>query len=177
MQRFDFALELPATTRRQQFILRLRVRTGDADPWLPLPGVTLEAVPETWRASLKTLADRVSCGRLAAQEKLGRVLAQSEARLQVAADASAAEGPVQIWFLEDEPDQPAGETPQAVRVVFKAGTPGGVVVKRIGTPPTATILVDAGILNTLETDPAAQEVFELVLTTAGSLVPPPNPQN
>jgi hypothetical protein len=177
MQRFSFALNLPAITRRQTFVLRSRVRTADTESWLPLPVVTLEAVPETWRASLRAFADRVPCGRLAPNEKVGQIFSLSEAKVKVAADTPAGEEQVRVWFVEDEPDPAAGDMQRTVWVVFKADVPGGMVVKRTGSYRIMTILVDAGVLATLDSDPASQETFERVLTTAEALAPASIQQN
>lgn len=177
VQRFNFSVDLPAATRRQEFVLRLRVRASEAESWLPLPVVTLEIVPETWRTSLRSLADRIPCGRLATQEKLGRLLVQSGARIHVAGEAGAGEDPVRIWFVEDAPGEAIADTPNGILIVFKPGVPGGLVVKRTGSPPVMTILVDATILDTLENDPAAQEILDRALAAAEALAPASLPQN
>lgn len=168
VQRFSFALTLPETRGPQKFVLRLRVRTDDESPWLPLPAVTLEAVAPTWRQALRGFAERIPSGRLEIRNELKVLFAPAEAALRAATEPSA-DG-VRVWFADEQAvPSPAVESPGTAWVVFKSEVPDGMMVKLApGCPPA--ILVDASSLAAIEHDPAAQALLERILATAESLV-------
>jgi hypothetical protein len=172
IQRFQFSLDLPTVSHRQKFVLRLRVRAVETEPWLPLPVVVLEACPETWPVSLRSFTERIPSGCFAAHEKLSEILKKAGSSLKISTTTSAIEERVQVWLSEEEPDQAAPDSAKAVWVIFKPDVPGRFAVQRRGSRQLV-VLVDAAILTTLETDPASQEILEHALTAAEALLPLP----
>ena len=48
VQRFKFEVDIPAAERKQDLLLRLKIRSRATVDWLPLPRINLEASPRSW---------------------------------------------------------------------------------------------------------------------------------
>jgi hypothetical protein len=149
----------------------LRTRSGATEKWLPLPVVMLEARPQTWKAALRQLAKQVPSGRLAGGDRLEKIFQQAEIEVpETPAGEPVVNQAIHVWFAEATGDEfrPPGAS-QAVWVVFKKNVRGGVELWRPTPQAPPAVVVEAGILAELDTDAAAQDVFERALTTVRAL--------
>jgi hypothetical protein len=168
VQQFKFQVNIPAAERKQALLLRLRIRPTATENWLPLPAVMLEAWPQTWKATLRSFARQVPSGRLAGSDRLQQLFHQAEIETpETPAEEPVADQTIRVWFVEatgEEFRPPAA--PQAMWVVFKKNVRGGLELWRPAPQAPPCVVVDAGILAGLDSDPAAQDVFERALATA-----------
>ncbi len=168
VQRFKFSLAIPAVERKQQLLLRLSVRPDPKADWLPLPPVQLEAVPRTWPDTLAAFARQVPCGRLAGSDALERLFGQAQIETAVAtSDQSDPDPSIKVWFAEAGADEfrPPAASP-AIWIVFKENVPGGLELWRPNPKPFYCVAADAAVLAAVDSDPAAQELFERALAAA-----------
>lgn len=173
IQRFTFSLEIPPSDKRQSLVLRLRVRNDTAGAWLPLPIVTLEARPVTWKASLRRFAQQHDCGWLAGGEKLDGIFRAAETVVaEIAGDGSAprvafaeaADGPLSLPVSAD-----------TVWIVFKPGAAENFSFSRPVSGGPLVLTVGASVLDRLETDAAAQDLFERALSAVHAILASPEP--
>lgn len=171
VQRFKFVMSIPASEKKQTLLLCLRIRSGAADNWLPLPRVNLEAAPRTWKESLRLFARQVPSGRLAGSARLTGVFRQAEIETpEITGAEAAAEPSVRVWFAENAEEElrlPAHSP--ALWVVFRKNVRGGLEIRRIAPAAPLCVMVDESALTGLDTDAAAQELFERALATARTL--------
>ncbi|MBI2496713.1 MAG: hypothetical protein HYV75_01880 [Opitutae bacterium] len=178
LQRFRFLLEIPPAEKTQSLVLRLRVRNDPTGAWLPLPVVTLEARPVTWKASLRRFAQRHACGWLAGGEKLNGVFRAAE----TAVTEMAGDGPAPRVAFVEAADGPLSlpTPPDTFWIVFKHGASADLTFSRPLPGGPLVLTVEASVLNRLETDAAAQDLFERALSAvqailASSESPPSQP--
>ncbi|MBK9989374.1 MAG: hypothetical protein IPP19_01240 [Verrucomicrobia bacterium] len=173
VQRFCFSLDLPALERRQKVILRTRVRTSDDGEWLPLPAVVTEVVPLTWRNTLRRFVEKTPSTRAADCKRLEVVFQRAGVNVPESSPAALANDPAaRVWFADSEDDTCMPPTAPAVTwVVFKKSVGNDIEVTRAECG-ALVVAVDATVLANLDTDPAAQGLFERALATAEALARP-----
>jgi hypothetical protein len=171
VQRFRFELEIPVSERKQLLLLRLRIRSSAAASWLPLPAVTLEASPRTWPDSLRRFARQVPSARLAGSERLVEIFKQAEIETpEASADEAGTDASIRVWFAEAAAGEiQLPEQPRALWVVFKQNVHGGLEITRATPAAPLCLTVDAGALAGLDSEAAAQDLFERALATARAL--------
>jgi hypothetical protein len=172
VQRFGFGLNIPELKRRQAFLLRLRVRETGGQAWLPLPVARFEAVPRTWQDTLRQIQKDIPCGRLAGGKRLSQLCQEEAIELpETPTDAAVADRSVGIWLAETSGDEVTlPEIPRgALWLVFKKDIRGDIQVRRLTSRGPWCVLVDDSVLETINTDPAAQEIFERALAMAQTL--------
>jgi hypothetical protein len=172
IQRFRFMAEIPAVERRQQLLLRLRLSTGPGEPAVLLPPLALEALPSTWKESLKLFARDLPLGRLAGSESLDRLLAAAEIDAAVVESDS---GPVpsgsQVWLaaLPAAEEITLPDAGEALWIVFKPNIGRACRIKRAGH--ALVVLADARALQLADRpDGISQEMLEHALATARTLL-------
>jgi hypothetical protein len=170
VQRFSFAVEIPAAERKQTFVLRLRVRLSPDQPWLSMPVQTLEATPSTWKDTLRRVAQETPMARLTGG-RWEKIAAEVGAKLPAfSAEEVATDRAVRIWLADaaDDavvlPEIPAG----AVWVVLKPGLRQGIEVRRL-TAGTLVVTVAERVLGVSAGDAGAQDLLEEALATAQAL--------
>jgi len=173
VQRFYFSLDLPALERSQKLILKMRVRTSNDGEWLPLPAVLTEVVPLTWRNTLRRFVEKTPSARAADSKRLDAVFQRAGVNVpESSAEGLTTDQATRVWFAESEDDQwvpPAGTS--VTWIVFKKAVGSNIAVTRTERGALG-VAVDATVLANLDTDPAAQELFERALATAEALARP-----
>lgn len=171
VQRFTFSVEIPAGEKARQFVMRPRVQVVADGPWLPLPPVSLEAMPASWKEQFRAFSSVLPTGRLAGSERLDHFF-QTAGIEQVSAtrEEMPVPGTVKVWFAEasDETFQPPAGTTAALWIVFKPQPRVDLKVVRPGPGQPLCLVVDPRALRA-EDDAAAQDLFERVLATAATL--------
>lgn len=173
VQWFKFSLEVPATQRKQTFLLRMKIRTGPSGDWLPLHVLTLSAVPVTWKETLRTFAQQCPSGCVSGSDKLRALFQQLGIEVAELPEGGPAGGQsIMIWFAEvsgAEFHLPAA--PRLIGIVFKKNVPGELQLARPDPRSPPCVFVEADILDRLDSDPAAQGIFEQALSMARTLIP------
>lgn len=173
VQRFKFSLEIPEAKRKQALVLKMKVRVAPLEEWLPLPAVTLSSVPATWKESLQRFARQVPCGRIAGSDRLQALFQKSEIEIIGLPEGEAPNDPsIRVWFAETSDTE--FRVPSATRtvgVIFKKNVRGGLELWRPAPQSPPCVLVEADVLDRIDRDPAAQEIFERALSMARALIP------
>lgn len=174
VQRFRFALDIPASSKSQKLILRMHVRTASAEKWLPLPAVTMVTHPRTWAKTLQQFARRHVSGRLAGSERLDKLCLQAGIEQIENTDDPVEPTHARIWFADaGEAELLLPEAPgSTIWVVFKRDVSGGMELRRLPPHGLPCLLVDDRVLTSVDTDVSAQILFERSLAFAGTLAVP-----
>ncbi len=171
VQRFKFEVDIPAAERKQDLLLRLKIRSRATVDWLPLPRINLEASPRSWPDALRRFARQVPTGRLAGSAGLAELFRRAEIETpETTEEEMATTESVRVWFAEATGDElRIPKTPRAVWLVFKRNVRDGLEIRRPTPFSPPCIVVDVSALVAPDTDAAAQDLFERALATALAL--------